>query len=121
MQCFFCGCIVLVWNPGDDPWIVHAQQFPACPFLIKVKGQDWIKNAESSSPLWEELNHCTAKDDLECCICKYSVMSVQLRPCQHKCFCFECYVTMRLDKDNCPLCRDDILGIVRFSPFAETE
>ncbi|KAL3883084.1 hypothetical protein ACJMK2_029377 [Sinanodonta woodiana] len=43
VRCFACDGGLKNWDPGDDPWIEHARWFSQCPFVKKVKGQDFIE------------------------------------------------------------------------------
>ncbi|KAL3883082.1 hypothetical protein ACJMK2_029375 [Sinanodonta woodiana] len=43
VRCFACDGGLKNWDPGDEPWIEHARWFPQCPFVQKVKGQDFIE------------------------------------------------------------------------------
>lgn len=42
VKCFFCDGGLRNWDPGDDPWGEHARWFPRCPFVLQVKGQDFV-------------------------------------------------------------------------------
>lgn len=42
MKCFYCDGGLRNWDPMDDPWEEHAKWFPRCPFVVQVKGQEFI-------------------------------------------------------------------------------
>ncbi|KAL3883678.1 hypothetical protein ACJMK2_029917 [Sinanodonta woodiana] len=43
VRCFACDGGLKNWDPEDDPWIEHARWFPSCPFVQKVKGQEYVE------------------------------------------------------------------------------
>ncbi|KAL3883075.1 hypothetical protein ACJMK2_029368 [Sinanodonta woodiana] len=42
VRCFACDGGLKNWDPEDEPWIEHARWFPQCPFVKRVKGQEFI-------------------------------------------------------------------------------
>ena len=50
VKCFYCNGGLRNWEKGDEPWHEHARWFQKCPFVLMVKGQDYINaiNAERS-------------------------------------------------------------------------
>lgn len=42
VKCFYCNGGLRNWEKGDDPWHEHARWFKTCPFVLMVKGQDYI-------------------------------------------------------------------------------
>ncbi|KAL3883074.1 hypothetical protein ACJMK2_029367 [Sinanodonta woodiana] len=42
VRCFACDGGLKNWDPEDDPWIEHARWFSQCPFVKRVKGQQFI-------------------------------------------------------------------------------
>ncbi|KAK3596602.1 hypothetical protein CHS0354_035879 [Potamilus streckersoni] len=42
VRCFACDGGLKNWDPEDDPWIEHARWFPQCPFVLRVKGHEFI-------------------------------------------------------------------------------
>ncbi|KAL3883081.1 hypothetical protein ACJMK2_029374, partial [Sinanodonta woodiana] len=42
VRCFACDGGLKNWDPDDDPWIEHARWFSQCPFVKRVKGQEFI-------------------------------------------------------------------------------
>lgn len=41
-QCFECGGLVNIGKCDFDPWKVHAKYHPCCPYLLKIKGQEYV-------------------------------------------------------------------------------
>ena len=50
LKCFSCGGLFQNWLPCDDPWLEHAKFYPTCPFLIKRKGLQYIRNVCYATP-----------------------------------------------------------------------
>ncbi|XP_076078107.1 baculoviral IAP repeat-containing protein 7-like [Mytilus galloprovincialis] len=48
VKCFYCDGGLRNWEAGDDPWVEHARWFPKCPFVLSVKGQEYIKNVQAA-------------------------------------------------------------------------
>jgi hypothetical protein len=44
VKCFYCDGGLRNWETGDEPWEEHARWFPKCPFVVQVKGQEFINN-----------------------------------------------------------------------------
>lgn len=42
VKCFYCDGGLRNWETGDVPWEEHARWFPKCPFVLQVKGQEFI-------------------------------------------------------------------------------
>ncbi|KAK3592208.1 hypothetical protein CHS0354_000218 [Potamilus streckersoni] len=42
VRCFACDGGLKNWDPEDEPWVEHARWFPQCPFVKRVKGQEFI-------------------------------------------------------------------------------
>ena len=38
------------WRPNEDPWEVHALFSRKCGFLIKTKGEEFIRKVHSNDP-----------------------------------------------------------------------
>ena len=48
VKCFYCDGGLRNWEVGNDPWVEHARWFPRCPFVMSVKGQDFINNVQDA-------------------------------------------------------------------------
>ena len=48
VKCFYCDGGLRNWEVGDDPWVEHARWFPRCPFVMSVKGQEFINNVQDA-------------------------------------------------------------------------
>ncbi|EAW67017.1 baculoviral IAP repeat containing 3 [Homo sapiens] len=56
VKCFCCDGGLRCWESGDDPWVQHAKWFPRCEYLIRIKGQEFIRQVQASYPhLLEQL------------------------------------------------------------------
>ncbi|WAR06732.1 BIR7A-like protein [Mya arenaria] len=54
VKCFFCDGGLRNWDPKDDPWREHARWFPRCPFVIQVKGQEFVARVvQENGGEWE--------------------------------------------------------------------
>lgn len=56
MRCFSCDGGLRRWDSEDDPWLEHCRWFPACPFAIQQKGEDFIalvQAAANADPTYE--------------------------------------------------------------------
>ena len=47
VRCHFCGLRLKKWEPGDVPWVQHANWQPDCKFLIHRVGIDSINGIKS--------------------------------------------------------------------------
>lgn len=47
VRCAFCGGILGMWQPGDNPWTEHQKHFPWCNFVKKGYSSDY-SSAQSS-------------------------------------------------------------------------
>jgi len=43
-KCFSCYGIYHKWQQTDDPWKIHAQQFPCCPHATRWKNKFYVKD-----------------------------------------------------------------------------
>ncbi|KAK3576359.1 hypothetical protein CHS0354_039295 [Potamilus streckersoni] len=63
VRCFACDGGLKNWDPEDDPWIEQARWFPQCPFVQKVKGQEFVnlvrRMAEESDEEEDAVVHST--------------------------------------------------------------
>ncbi|KAK3091939.1 hypothetical protein FSP39_023847 [Pinctada imbricata] len=41
-RCFHCGIGLKNWDPADNAWVEHARWSPRCPYMLEIKGQDFI-------------------------------------------------------------------------------
>ncbi|XP_062983181.1 inhibitor of apoptosis protein-like isoform X1 [Elgaria multicarinata webbii] len=56
VKCFCCDGGLRCWESGDDPWVEHAKWFPRCEYLIRIKGQEFIREVQARYPhLLEQL------------------------------------------------------------------
>lgn len=41
--CFYCGQGLQDWKDDDVPWCEHARWSSDCPFLLNIKGQEFVR------------------------------------------------------------------------------
>jgi hypothetical protein len=41
-QCVFCFGVVKTWGASEDPFVVHQNKFPTCPFISNPSATDNI-------------------------------------------------------------------------------
>ena len=131
VKCFACCGILQHWLYADNPLIEHARFYPNCPYLLKVKGANFIRGIlklypgtqrpfqvrslgaqlavlraleESPRPLDSNLVPISeSSTQLECKICFDFEANIIFVPCGHIAVCGNC--AFRLHK--CPICRQD--------------
>ena len=54
-----------------------------------------------------------------CAICMVSTRDAMLQPCGHGGFCFACGKRLLATRTNCPLCRAEILEVLRYDSTRE--
>ena len=47
--CFYCGEEAFALTESDEPFVKHVQLNPFCPFLLRTRGREWVKNTWSIS------------------------------------------------------------------------
>ncbi|RUS90362.1 hypothetical protein EGW08_001857 [Elysia chlorotica] len=48
-KCFQCNNIIQRWEAGDDPWREHAKLYPNCPYVLGVKGREFVEAVANSA------------------------------------------------------------------------
>ncbi|XP_045174784.2 baculoviral IAP repeat-containing protein 2-like [Mercenaria mercenaria] len=48
VRCFACDGGLRRWDPEDDPWTEHCRWFPACPYALEQKGEQFIALIQAS-------------------------------------------------------------------------
>ncbi|XP_045175348.2 baculoviral IAP repeat-containing protein 3-like isoform X2 [Mercenaria mercenaria] len=48
VRCFACDGGLRRWDPEDDPWTEHCRWFPACPYALEQKGEQFIALVQAS-------------------------------------------------------------------------
>ncbi|XP_060588564.1 baculoviral IAP repeat-containing protein 3-like [Ruditapes philippinarum] len=48
VRCFACDGGLRRWDAEDDPWTEHCRWFPACPFALEQKGEQFIALVQAS-------------------------------------------------------------------------
>lgn len=47
VRCFHCDGGLRLWEREDDPWLEHARWFPTCGFILLIKGQEFVDEANA--------------------------------------------------------------------------
>ncbi|XP_060580402.1 3-hydroxybutyryl-CoA dehydrogenase-like [Ruditapes philippinarum] len=55
----------------------------------------------------------TSDNDLDCAICMDKARDCVMRPCHHMVTCYMCAAMLINRRDGCPICRKDIIEIIR--------
>jgi len=50
VKCFYCDGGLRNWEPGDDPWFEHARWFSKCPFVLLMKGHEYVREVGNMRP-----------------------------------------------------------------------
>ncbi|RLU20221.1 hypothetical protein DMN91_006828 [Ooceraea biroi] len=58
--CYHCGGGLKNWEPNDEPWQQHAAWFKHCPYLLTVKGRDFVNKAIGKTCYKDSLKSFTA-------------------------------------------------------------
>lgn len=40
--CYHCGGGLKDWEETDEPWVEHARWFCKCPYVLLVKGKEFV-------------------------------------------------------------------------------
>jgi baculoviral IAP repeat-containing protein 7/8 len=99
-QCFYCGIKISRWDDDDNVWVEHATLMGYCPFLRINK--IFIKIIEVFPAEKAVLKN-------KCTVCWQDEVTHAFLPCSHLCVCRSCVTTF----DDCPVCRQQISGMVK--------
>lgn len=124
--CYFCGGGMKDWSPNDIPWEEHARFFQSCPYVLIIKGEEYIREIVSGKikPTYQikSSEHCemsgSAKNvlcdeeteekikdrNLICKICLENDLNSVFIPCGHAVACGKC--SLSLNNNTCPICRN---------------
>lgn len=50
VRCFHCDGGLRQWDEHDDPWKEHARWFSTCTFVLLVKGEEFVQQANVEQP-----------------------------------------------------------------------
>lgn len=122
--CYFCGGGIKDWLHDDIPWIEHARWFSTCPYVLLMKGEEYVKKIvnEKLKPPCEikPSEHCDTVDTIEdeyvnrteeikihctnliCKICLENELNTCFIPCGHAAACVKCSLSLN---NKCPICR----------------
>lgn len=117
--CYYCGGGLRDWEDTNHPWKEHARWFGRCPYLLILKGRDFVKqhiNRDTSHPveIAKETNEKPITEEntfegRECIVCLSAEKDLLFLPCKHCCTCSSC----GLMYNNCVFCRTPITSLVK--------
>lgn len=55
----------------------------------------------------------TAEGEVDCAICMDKPRDCVMRPCHHMVTCYKCAAMLINRRDGCPICRKDIIEIIK--------
>ncbi|KAF4524971.1 hypothetical protein B566_EDAN008033 [Ephemera danica] len=103
--CYQCAGGLYGFDTTDVAWEEHAYWFRCCPFVLTMKGTDYVNAVISKKE-----DHKTSKPegkttesevDPLCIVCLTNVADVLFLPCKHLASCRNC----KLHLVKCPICR----------------
>lgn len=119
--CFFCDGRLKDWTTEDQPWIEHARWFQSCPYVLVMKGKDYVKGIIND--IYNEVNENCKQNPLDaqhlivnksssliCKICLGVELDTCFLPCGHAVACAKCAFSIG---DKCPICRKVYTNITR--------
>ncbi|KAG1665259.1 putative 3-hydroxybutyryl-CoA dehydrogenase [Nymphon striatum] len=65
------------------------------------------------APVQDDSTAWTSGNDKDCSICMDRVRNCVLHPCHHLCTCYDCGDMLLHRLDACPICRKDILDVIK--------
>lgn len=118
--CYYCGGGLKDWSETDQPWEEHARWFPKCPFVVVIKGEDFVnKHCERRNKVVTEkrrisTNHIAVNEPavakgVECVVCLSFERDIVFLPCKHCCTCTSCGLSF----DNCVYCRTPVTSVMK--------
>lgn len=121
--CYFCDGKLKDWSPSDRPWIEHARFFHTCPYVLIMKGEEYVQRVRSMGYENDEFISCdelpkkendnkltTNVLDITCKICLEIPVSTCFTPCGHAVACTKCALSIH---KKCPICRKAYIDIIR--------
>lgn len=117
--CFYCGGRMKDWGPNDLPWEEHARWFGQCPYVLVMKGEDYVENVqnggyeefeEECSQIEPEIKVNIIPSSIICKICMEEELNTCFTPCGHAVACAKCSLSVGV---KCPICRKEFKKIIR--------
>lgn len=125
--CYCCGGGLKDWLPGNQPWEEHALWYQFCPYVLLVKGKEYVQGIISKACEINELGEQSVPSDLEadekkyvetlpetspltCKICLIEKLNTCFTPCGHAIACAKCALSMN---GKCPICRAEYRKVIR--------
>ena len=118
--CYYCGGGLREWGKEDDPWVDHARWFSKCPYVLLVKGKDYVdeqcgrgkkKQSDEAPPTHTEEpdSKTEVPIQLQCLVCMSKVRNIIVFPCAHCCVCSDCCTKI----ESCIYCRSEISALAK--------
>ena len=67
------------WQPGDDPWVVHAQFYPGCSFIRVLKGDQYIASVQLEQTSTSESQRPTSSSTVSTSFAAFKVQNPSIR------------------------------------------
>ena len=104
-RCFYCAVHLL--EEPKDPFETHARLMPACNFLRKVKGVDFV--AKVTTEDYNARLLTSLKIEKNCKVCMNADVAMTCVPCGHLSCCLKCGPLV----GRCPICRAGITSMLK--------
>jgi len=72
---------------------------------------------QTSSQLNEETEHEQELKGIECVICMCEIRDTLILPCRHLCLCKLCAINLRVQSNNCPICRIPFIALIQLKLY----
>jgi hypothetical protein len=73
------------------------------------------KNCRCSFTLHDSTYHFAGEDSTECVVCMSAPKDMAVLPCRHLCMCTACATNHHASSDKCPICRQQVQGLVQLT------
>lgn len=111
VKCFECGVQVHRWKKDDDAWIEHARFAPRCPYVLRMKGPEFVVGNTRAAATTATSAAAIEEDRKTLCkICLDDTIGVIFLPCGHIVCCVTCAFSVN---EICPICRGCIEKVTR--------
>lgn len=69
----------------------------------------------------EENEHEQELKGIECVICMCEIRDTLILPCRHLCLCKLCAINLRVQSNNCPICRIPFIALIQLKLYKRKE
>ncbi|AJD80729.1 inhibitor of apoptosis 3 [Pseudoplusia includens SNPV IE] len=135
VKCFYDGCTLSDWSCDRVPWQQHAKWYPNCPYVLFVKGHDYVQQVITESCVVPMPNPSQMTQSIEpkpgidrepsparllkkplkkllnseCKICFSKEIDACYIPCGHVVACMNCAWSV----SDCPICRKPFTNVIK--------